>query len=377
MSASFGAVMRGSIDRLQSAAGAALLGVLFLISFLSTAADHSQGGIGEGVDFEELRSEMLAEAETEDQREFINTFVDNVVDFVDQLTAAQTVFDIGLSDTAASTIGLLIWIPLAIVAIGGLKALAEERQQFTTEAFSNVAWKLVNIIGGAILLGIAALVGGIVLVIVSIILAIIPLVGWLIALLLWLIVPFLVGALLFYWLPAIAVDNENAIEALSTSYQLGRSNLLSTVGIVLTYGILQFVSFVLFLWLVFNAPASTAAVTNLVFGVVITTLVLAWMATGYDLAKDAHERAVQGPEDEAWGGGGEQRLGDNPGAPGGAADETWDRGGRGSGDTDETWDSSGTRSDTGGESWDQGGNAGSDSSDDAWGAGGDGADDNQ
>lgn len=383
MSTSFTTVLNESIDRLRSAAGAALFGLILVVSFVSTVASHSQTNALEGFTLDDARESFLedipaegtADQDEEELREAINELFDaleeaGVQTFIDNWVAATSVFDFGMPTWMATEVSYLIWIPMAIVVLGGLRVVAEEHEQFDTSAFENLLWNFINVVLSIIGIIVAAVVVFIAVLIVTIILGLIPFVGPFIALLLWLTVPIVAGALLFYWLPAIAVDNQGAIEAIKTSYQFARSNIWTTIGLVILYSFLQLLSVIVFFVLLLSAPPAVTATTNLLAGVVLTTLLLAWMATGYDLAKETHEVAAQSPADEAWGS--NERLGDNSGA---SADETWTRDGRDrnagtdpaddlQGSTaDETWDS-GTQSDTSDSGETR--NSGTSEGDDAW-----------
>lgn len=310
MSISIGAVLRESTDRLSTAAGAAIFGMVFLVSLLNTVAAHNQD-----TGLEEAREELAAAEDDPDLAPVLET----MEEFLETLAASQSLFDVGLSSGAATALAWLMTFAMGVVVLVGVRAIGEETDRLDASLLDGLGWRVVNLVGGAIGLGVVGFIVGIVGAIVSIIVGFIPVVGPVLVLVGWLLLAVLFAVGLFYWVPAITIEGENAIEAAGTSMELARANVLPTTGLVLLYYLLAIIDFVLFLALLFTAGPVVPTVTTLLIGVVTTGLGIAWMGTAYDLAvPDDEPAAVSHRPDE---GPSEQFAGESQGWSTADADE--------------------------------------------------------
>lgn len=251
--------IRGAIDRMATQAGALLVAGLSLFGTLRAAAGQDiYAGIVERV-LRELAERNVRDTLGPEGTDTLDTIESELVSSATDLPLA-----LGLDLGAAMVVWLVAYVLGLVVLVAALMAFGNRWETYEEFDLDNIGWKVFNLFLGTILFGILVVVGLALLVLPGLILS----------------------TLLIFFPAAIAIDNESAFGALSTSTGVVRGNFLSAIGLLFVGTVVFVITGVI--GSAIGGPGSGAA--GAVFGELISALATVF---GAALIADAYVQAMR------------------------------------------------------------------------------------
>ncbi|MFA9427288.1 hypothetical protein [Natronorubrum sp. A-ect3] len=206
MQFSLGDAITEAFERLTTSAGAIFVVVLTVIGIIQTAAIQDLiramlEGFLAVLNDPEFREQVAAEdlQELEAAEQEINTVI------------GELSLSVGLSPGLAALVLLLAFILSIVIVVVAIDTFTNRRDSLGGIQTPRIGWKTLNLFVGWIAFGILFVIGLILLVIPGI----------------------LVGIFLVFFAAAIVIDDESFISAFASSFQVVRSNIAGTLGLVL------------------------------------------------------------------------------------------------------------------------------------------------